>query len=81
MLCQETSDIRQEDKKRNSWNKSKKGDKDQELIQSSTTPDSGKMTKTQLNITNESQEVSSFPAGDHKAATNRRESMANTRYK
>ena len=81
MLCQETSDIRQEDKKRNSWNKSKKGGKDQESIQSSTTPDSGKMTKTQLNITNESQEVSSFPAGDHKAATNRRESMANTRYK
>ena len=38
-----------------------------------------KVTKTQLNITNESQEVSPFPAGDHKAAMNRRESMSNTR--
>ena len=28
----------------------------------------GKATKTQLNITNESQVVSPFPAGDHKAA-------------
>ena len=34
--------------------------------------------KTQLNITNKSQEVSLFPAGDHKAAMNRRESMKNT---
>ena len=29
--------------------------------------------KTQLNITNESQKVNPFPAGDHKAAMNRRE--------
>ena len=36
----------------------------------------GKVTKTQLNITNESQEVSPFPAGDHKAAMNRRESIS-----
>ena len=28
----------------------------------------GKLTKSQLNITNESQEVSPGPAGDHKAA-------------
>ena len=28
-----------------------------------------------------SQEVSPFPAGDHKAAMNRRESMRNTRHK
>ena len=36
------------------------------------------MTKTQLNSTNESQEVSHFPAGDHNAAMNRREfSMTN----
>ena len=28
--------------------------------------------KTQLNITNKRQEVSAFPAGDHKAAMNRR---------
>ena len=36
--------------------------------------------KTQLNITDESQEVSPFPAGDHKAAMDRRESMANARH-
>ena len=53
---------------------SKKGGKDQESIQSSTIPH-GKMTKTQLNITNKSQEVSPFPAGDQKAAMKRRESM------
>ena len=33
------------------------------------------------NITNNSQDVSPFPAGDHKAAMNRRESMTNTRHK
>ena len=32
----------------------------------------GKVTNTQLYTTNESQEVSPFPAGDHKAQTNRR---------
>ena len=31
-----------------------------------------------INITNKSQEVSPFPAGEHKAAMKRRESMANT---
>ena len=31
--------------------------------------------------TNESQEVSPFPAGDHKAAMNRRKRMTNTRHK
>ena len=30
-----------------------------------------KVTNTQFNITNESQVVSPFPAGDHKAAMNR----------
>ena len=34
-----------------------------------------KVTTSQLDITKESQEVSPFPAGDHKAAMNRRESM------
>ena len=29
----------------------------------------GKVTNSQLNTTNESQEVSPFPAGDHKART------------
>ena len=31
-----------------------------------------KVTTSQLYITNESQEVSQFPAGDHKASINRR---------
>ena len=33
---------------------------------------SGKVTMLQLDIPNESQEVSPFPAGDRKASTNRR---------
>ena len=32
----------------------------------------GKVTTSQLDITNERQKVSPFPAGDHKASTNRR---------
>ena len=32
----------------------------------------GKVTRSQLDTTNESQEVSPFPAGDHKAHINRR---------
>ena len=32
----------------------------------------GKVTTSQLDIKNESQEVSPFPVGDHKASTNRR---------
>ena len=32
----------------------------------------GKVTTSQLDFTNESQEVSPFPAGDHKASINRR---------
>ena len=43
-----------------------------------TTWESNKYT---INITNKSQEVSPFPAGDHKPAMNRRESMRNTRRK
>ena len=57
--------------------------KDQESIQSSTTPDpeyqweSDKLTE---DTTNESQEVSPFPAGDHEAHINRRaQNIANTR--
>ena len=66
--------------------KSKKWDKDQESIQSRTTLDPGYhmgkyKKKTQFITTNESQEVSPFPAGDHKAAMNRRENMTNTRQK
>ena len=53
-----------------SGNKSELGSKDQESIQSSTKPDPGyqwKVTNSQLDATNESQEVSPFPTGDHKA--------------
>ena len=32
----------------------------------------GKVTTSQFDITKENQEVSPFPAGDHKASTNRR---------
>ena len=32
----------------------------------------GKVTTSQLDMTKESQEASPFPAGDHKASTNRR---------
>ena len=53
----------------------KKEDKDQESIQLSTTPDPGyqwdPVSTSQLDITNESQEVSPFPAGVHKASINR----------
>ena len=35
----------------------------------------GKVTKTPLNITNQSKEVIPFPAGGHKAAMNRHDSM------
>ena len=54
---------------------SKKEGKDQESIQSSTTlaqATNGKVTNSQLDTTHESQEVSPFPAGDHKAHINRR---------
>ena len=49
--------------------------KDQESIQSSTTPDPGyqwESDKLTADTTNKSQEVSPFPAGDHKAHINRR---------
>ena len=55
---------------RNSLNRVSKGVKDQESIQSSTTPDPGyqlESDKLTLDTTNENQEVSPFPAGDHKA--------------
>ena len=42
----------------------------------------GKVTSSQLDTTKESQEVSPFPAGDHKARLNRRaQGLANTRQK
>ena len=57
------------------WLQSKYRCKDQESIQSSTTPDPGyqwESDKLTEDTTNESQEVSPFPAGDHKAHINRR---------
>ena len=56
---------------------------DQESIQSSTTPDPGyqrESDKLTVDTTNESQEVSPFPAGDHKAHINiHAQNIANTR--
>ena len=57
--------------------------KDQESIQSSTTPDPehhmGKWKKhTRKNHIQESQEVILFPAGDYKAAMNRLKRIAHT---
>ena len=40
----------------------------------------GKVTNSQLDTTNESQEVSPFPAGDHKAHINRR-AQRHSKYK
>ena len=54
---------------------SNKEGKDQESIQSSTIPDTGYQWESknpQLDIKKESQEVSPFPAGEHKATINRR---------
>ena len=59
------------------------GAKIRKSIQSSTTPDPGyqwESDKLTEDTTNESQEVSPFPAGDHKAHINRRaQNIANTR--
>ena len=58
----------------NAFFPTKKEGKDQESIQSSTTPDpdtNGRVAASQLDITNESQEVSPFPAGYNKASINR----------
>ena len=58
----------------NSDNKSKKGGKDQnryDQAQHLTQDINGKVTTSQIDFTNESQEASPFPAGDHKASINR----------
>ena len=41
----------------------------------------GKVTNSQLHTTNESQEVSPFPAGDHKVSIHRRAQKHNIRRK
>ena len=56
-------------------NQGKKEAKDQESIQSSATPDPGYQWESDtvtIRYHNENQEFSPFPAGDHKASTNRR---------
>ena len=65
--------------KKHSWiinsHESKQGCKDQERynqVPHLTQDTNGKVTNSQLDTTNESQEVSPFPAGDHKAHINRR---------
>ena len=58
--------------------------KDQESIQSSTTPDPGyqwESDKLTADTTNESQEVSPFPASDLKAHINRRAQRQNKNIK
>ena len=62
---------------------SKTDGKDQDAMQSCTTPDPGyHMGKKQKYSKHHQHEpkVSPFPAGDHKAAMIRRESMRNTRH-
>ena len=63
------------------WCQSKKDGKDQEMIQSSTTPDPvynmGKQQKYNKHHQQESR-GHPFPAGDHKGAMNVRENMSKT---
>ena len=54
--------VRKRTKSRNRYN----------LVPHLTQDTNGKVTNSQLDITNENQEVSPFPAGDHKASINRR---------
>ena len=61
--------------RRQTEDQSKEGRKDQESINQVphlTQDTNGKMTNSQLYTTNESQEVSPFPAGKYKAQINRR---------
>ena len=59
LLCKE---VRKGEKIRNRYNP----------VPHLTQDTNGKVTNSQLDTTNESQEVSPFPAGDHKAHINRR---------
>ena len=61
-VCIHISKVRNREKIRNRYNQAP------HLTQDT----NGKVTTSQLDITNERQEISSFPAGDHKASTNRR---------
>ena len=65
--------------------KSKEESKDQKLVQSSTTPNSGhqigKVTKHKKHHIHENQEVSHSPAGEHKAASNIQDSMSKVKHK
>ena len=61
-LISTDSKVRKRAKIRNRYNRAPHLTKD----------NNGKVTTSQLDITNERQEVSPFPAGDHKASINRR---------
>ena len=64
--------------------KSKKDGNDQERynqVQHLTQDITWESNKNTKKKTNKSQEVSPFPADDHKVAMNRRESMRNTKHK
>ena len=68
-----------------SAHESREEGKDQESVQSSSIPDLGhhigKWQKHKKYNTQVSQEVSPFPAGDHKAARNRHDSVTRTNMK
>ena len=65
--------------------KSNEEGKDQESIQSNTTPDPGHHRESDENTRKyhikEGQEVSPFPADDHNAAGNRQDIKADTKHK
>ena len=64
------------------WYKSKKEAKDQKSIQSSSKTETLKRDKnTRKHHTQKDQEASPIPAGEHKAAKNRQESMTDTKHK
>ena len=58
---------------------SKNEGKDQELIQSSTTPDPGHHIGKLQKPKKTSHTISPFPAGDHKAVRNTQDSMSKTK--
>ena len=64
----------------NKTNKSKEEGKDQELIQSSATPNSGQKHKKKHPV-QESQKDSTFPESDPNAAMERQNSMTDTKHK
>ena len=68
ILCRQTIKVSKGAKIRNRYNQ----------VPHLTQDTNGKVTNSELDTTNESQEVSPFPAGDHKAQINRRAQRHNT---